>query len=114
LLRVLVLLLSFSAICQGAFCMSASAALCRCGDERLALRCLLPLGFLLLVLGIFWNTLHEALKLRGLGELRASAVGRPDCCPPSYADSIDPEKQNFPLPVASPPGDTAGPGLPPP
>nr|XP_009675971.1 PREDICTED: transmembrane protein 252 [Struthio camelus australis] len=102
-IRFFVLLLSFSAICLGAFCISTRTAL--------AVYCLLPLGFLLLVTGIFWNAFHEAIKYKGLSsifsrnpslrELHVSTIDRPDFYPPSYEDSTDPEKQTFPLPVAS-------------
>ncbi|NXA53123.1 TM252 protein, partial [Nothocercus julius] len=120
--RFFVLLLSFSAICQGAFCISASPALRTCGDERLAHYCLLPLGFLLLAVGIFWNTFHEAAKHKGLGRLfrrspgqpRVSTIDRPGFYPPPYADSTDPEKQDLPLPAAAALKGREAPALPPP
>nr|XP_025956312.1 transmembrane protein 252 [Dromaius novaehollandiae] len=110
-IRLFVLLLSFCAICLGAFCLSTSTLLCKCGNKQLAVYCLLPLGFLLLVTGICWNAFHEAIKYKGLSnifnrnpslrELHVSTIDRPDFYPPSYEDSTDPEKQTFPLPFAS-------------
>ncbi|KFQ89342.1 Transmembrane protein 252, partial [Phoenicopterus ruber ruber] len=105
------LLLSFSIICLGVLCISTSSSICRCGNHKLVFYCLLALGFFLLVTTIFWSTFHEVLKYRSLSstfirnlsprELRVSTIDRPDFYPPSYEDSIDPEKQTSPLPVAS-------------
>ncbi|XP_010581170.1 PREDICTED: transmembrane protein 252 [Haliaeetus leucocephalus] len=110
-IRLFVLLLSFSTICLGVLCISTSSSTCRCGNNELVFYCLLALGFFLLVTGIFWSTFHEVLKYRGLSsifirnpshrELCVSTIDRPDFYPPSYEDSTDPEKQTFPLPVAS-------------
>uniref|UniRef100_A0A8B9MU53 Transmembrane protein 252 n=1 Tax=Accipiter nisus TaxID=211598 RepID=A0A8B9MU53_9AVES len=112
-IRLFVLLLSFSTICLGVLCISTSSSTCRCGNNELVFYFLLALGFFLLVTGIFWSTFHEVLKYRGLSsifiqnpsrrELSVSTIDRyvPDFYPPSYEDSTDPEKQTFPLPVAS-------------
>ncbi|XP_063996472.1 transmembrane protein 252 [Pogoniulus pusillus] len=111
-LRLFVLLLGFTTICLGVLCTStnSSTSTCRCGNSKLVFYCLLALGFFLLVTGIFWSTFHEVLKYRGQssilrqnhrhGELRVSTIDRPEFYPPSYEDSIDPEKQTFPLPLA--------------
>ncbi|NXC20115.1 TM252 protein, partial [Corythaeola cristata] len=109
-IRLLVLLLGFSIFCLGVLCVYTSSSTCRCGNNELVFYCLSPLGFFLLVTGIFWSTFHEVLKYRGLGsifvrnassrELRISTIDRPDFYPPSYEDSTDPEKQTSPLPVA--------------
>ncbi|XP_065512961.1 transmembrane protein 252 [Caloenas nicobarica] len=109
-IRLFVLLLSFSIICLGVLCVSSGSS-CRCGKNELMLYCLLALGLLLLVTGIFWSTFHEVSKYRGLSsifiqnsshrELRISTVDRPDLYPPSYEDSTDPEKQISALPVDS-------------
>nr|XP_009482149.1 PREDICTED: transmembrane protein 252 [Pelecanus crispus] len=109
--RLFVLLLSFSIICLGVLCVSTSFSTCRCGNNELAFYCLLALGFIVLVTGLFWSTFHEVRKYRGLSsifiqnpsrrELCISTIDRPDFYPPSYEDSTDPEKQTFPLPVAS-------------
>ncbi|NXX52696.1 TM252 protein, partial [Scopus umbretta] len=110
-IRLFVLLLGFSTICLGVLCVSTSSSTCRCGNNELVFYCLLALGFVLLVTGIFWSTFHEVLKYRGLSsifirnpscrELRISTTDRPDFYPPSYEDSTDHEKQTSPLPVAS-------------
>ncbi|XP_009949362.1 PREDICTED: transmembrane protein 252 [Leptosomus discolor] len=110
-IHIFLLLLSFSTICLGVLCISTSSSTCRCGNNELVFYCLLALGFFLLVTGIFWSTFHEVLKYRGRSsifmrnprhrELRVSTIDRPDFYPPSYEDSTDPEKQTFPLPVAS-------------
>ncbi|NWS68615.1 TM252 protein, partial [Crotophaga sulcirostris] len=111
IIRLFVLLLGFSIICLGVLCISTRFSTCRCGNKELVVYCLLALGFFFLVTGIFWSTFHEVLKYRGLRslfipnpshrELRISTIDRPDFYPPSYEDSIDSEKQTFPLPVAS-------------
>ncbi|KFQ20997.1 Transmembrane protein 252, partial [Mesitornis unicolor] len=104
-------ILGFSIICLGVLCISTSSSTCRCGNNEVVFYCLLALGFFLLVTGIFWSTVHEVQKYRGLTsifiqnpshrELHISTIDRPDFYPPSYEDSIDPEKQTSPLPVAS-------------
>ncbi|NXY59471.1 TM252 protein, partial [Callaeas wilsoni] len=108
-IRLFMLLLSFSTICLGVLCMSTNSSMCRCGNNRLVFYCLLALGLFLLVTGIFWSTFHEVLKYRALGifirnpshrELHVCTIDRPDFYPPSYEDSIDPEKLVSPLPVA--------------
>ncbi|NXE93145.1 TM252 protein, partial [Menura novaehollandiae] len=109
-IRLFMLLLSFSTICLAVLCMSTNSSMCRCGNNKLVVFCLLALGLFLLVTGIFWNTFHEVLKYRALGifirnrshrELHVCTIYRPDFYPPSYEDSTDPEKQISPLSVAS-------------
>ncbi|NXN67339.1 TM252 protein, partial [Himantopus himantopus] len=110
-IRLFVLLFGFSIICVGVLCISTSYSICRCGNNELVFYCLLALGLFLLVTGIFWSTFYEVLKCGDPGnifirnpsrrELRVSTIDRPDFYPPSYEDSIDPEKQTFPLPVAT-------------
>ncbi|NWS05639.1 TM252 protein, partial [Motacilla alba] len=104
------LLLSFSTICLGVLCMSTNSSMCKCGKNKLVFYCLLALGLCLLVTGIFWSTFHEVLKYRALGifirnpshrEPHVCTIDRPDFYPPSYEDSIDPEKLVSPLSVAS-------------
>ncbi|NXY91647.1 TM252 protein, partial [Alcedo cyanopectus] len=109
-IRLLVLLLGFSAICLAVFCFSTRSSTCRCGNNELGFYCLLALVFFLLVTGIFWSTFHEILKYRGCSsfsiqnpscrEPQVSTIDRPDLYPPSYEDSTDPEKQTSALPVA--------------
>ncbi|KAM9262571.1 transmembrane protein 252 [Morus bassanus] len=110
-IRLFVLLLGFTFICLGVLCISTSSSTGRCGSNELVFYSLLALGFFVLVTGIFWSTFHEVLKYRGFSsifnrnpscrELPISTIYRPDFYPPSYEDSTDPEKQTFPLPVAS-------------
>ncbi|XP_042731310.1 transmembrane protein 252 [Lagopus leucura] len=124
LIRLSVLLLSFSIICLGILCIYTSSSACRCRNSTLVAYCLLALGLLLLVTGIFWSMVHEAMKYGvlsniftrnpGLTELRVSTIDRPDFYPPSYEDSTDPEKQTFPLPVASAPKEQEVINIPPP
>ncbi|NXE78768.1 TM252 protein, partial [Cochlearius cochlearius] len=105
------LLLGFSIICLGVLCVSTCSSTCICGNNELVFYCLLCVGLFLLVTGTFWSTFHEVLKYRGLSsilvrnpshrELRISTIDRPDFYPPCYEDCTDPEKQTFPLPVAS-------------
>ncbi|NXT25255.1 TM252 protein, partial [Syrrhaptes paradoxus] len=118
-IRLFVLLFGFSVFCLGVLCISTSSSKCRCGNNELLLYCLSAFGFFLLVTSIVWSTFHELLKCRGLiftpnpshRELHVSTIDRPDFYPPSYEDSIDPEKQtsalkwqevtNIPLPPYS-------------
>ncbi|NXI52262.1 TM252 protein, partial [Chloroceryle aenea] len=104
-----VLLLGFSIICLGFFCISTRSFTCRCGNNEIVFYCLLALGFFLLVTGIFWSTFHEVLKYSGCSSImiqnpscrgvHVSIMDRPNLYPPSYEDSTDPEKQTSPLPV---------------
>ncbi|XP_066038359.1 transmembrane protein 252 [Chamaea fasciata] len=112
-IRLFTLLLSFSTICLAVLCVSTDSSVCRCGNNKLVFYCLLALGLCLLVTGIFWSTFHEVLKYRALAifirnpshrdhrEPHVCTIDRPDFYPPSYEDSIDPEKLVSPLPVAS-------------
>ncbi|NXO32911.1 TM252 protein, partial [Cisticola juncidis] len=103
------LLLSFSTICLAVLCTSTSSSVCRCGNSKLVFYCLLALGLCLLVTSVFWSTFHEVLKYRALGifirnpshrEPQVCTIDRPDFYPPSYEDSIDPEKLVSSLPAA--------------
>ncbi|XP_003642963.4 transmembrane protein 252 [Gallus gallus] len=124
LIRLSVLLLSFSIICLGVLCIYTGSPACGCGNKKLVAYCLLTLGLLLLVAGVFWSTVHEAMKYGGLSsifmrnpdltELRVSTIDRPDFYPPSYEDSTDPGKQTFPLPVGSAPKEQEVINMPPP
>ncbi|NWU71673.1 TM252 protein, partial [Pterocles burchelli] len=103
-IRLFVLLFGFSVFCLGVLCISTNSSICRCGNNELLFYCLLGFGFFLLVTSIVWSTFHELLKCRGLiftqnpshRELHVSTIDRPDFYPPSYEDSIDPEKQTSP------------------
>lgn len=68
-IRVSVLLLSFSIICLGVLCIYTSSSVCRCGNNKLVVYFLLAVGLLLLVAGVFWSTVHEAMKYRGLSSI---------------------------------------------
>ncbi|NWW48017.1 TM252 protein, partial [Pedionomus torquatus] len=107
-----VLLLGFSIICVGVLCISTSSPTCRCGNNEPVFYCLSALGLFLFVTGICWNTCHEVLKYRdpvrtfiqdpSCRELHVNTIDRPDFYPPSYVlSSTDPEKETFPLTVAS-------------
>ncbi|EOB07112.1 Transmembrane protein C9orf71-like protein, partial [Anas platyrhynchos] len=121
---VSVLLLSFSIICLGVLCIYTSSSVCRCGNNKLVVYFLLAVGLLLLVAGVFWSTVHEAMKYRGLSsifmrnpslrDLHVSTIDRPDFYPPSYEDSTDPAKQTFPLPAVSTPKEQEVINIPPP
>uniref|UniRef100_U3ITZ2 Transmembrane protein 252 n=2 Tax=Anas platyrhynchos TaxID=8839 RepID=U3ITZ2_ANAPP len=125
-IRVSVLLLSFSIICLGVLCIYTSSSVCRCGNNKLVVYFLLAVGLLLLVAGVFWSTVHEAMKYRGLSsifmrnpslrDLHVSTIDRyvPDFYPPSYEDSTDPAKQTFPLPAVSTPKEQEVINIPPP
>ncbi|NWX26215.1 TM252 protein, partial [Notiomystis cincta] len=111
-IRLFMLLLSFSTICLGVLCSTncMNSSRCRCGNNKLVVYCLIALGLFLLVTGIFWSTFHEVLKYRALGilirnpshrDLHVCTIDRPDFYPPSYEDSIEPEKLVSPLSLAS-------------
>ncbi|XP_067424755.1 transmembrane protein 252 [Emydura macquarii macquarii] len=107
LFRIFVLLTGFSIICMGAFCISTGSSLCKCRNKLPIAYSLLPLGFLLLVIGIFWSTCHEVSKQKSLfyvfqrnprhRETHINSVDRPDFYPPCYEDSTDPGKQISPI-----------------
>ncbi|KAG8455223.1 hypothetical protein GDO86_001423 [Hymenochirus boettgeri] len=95
-IRLLFLITGFSLVCLGAFYISSSY-LCDCQGEKILAYCLLPLGFILLLSGIFWTTYHEANKkslfhdmirrVHYQREVHVQTVDRPDFYPPSY-DSV--------------------------
>uniref|UniRef100_A0A669QUR7 Transmembrane protein 252 n=1 Tax=Phasianus colchicus TaxID=9054 RepID=A0A669QUR7_PHACC len=115
---------NFSIICLGILCIYTRSSACRCGNSMLVAYCLLALGLLLLVTGVFWSMVHEAMKYGALRDnsrftmmhfiLVCCFSFRPDFYPPSYEDSTDPEKQTFPLPVASAPKEQEVINIPPP
>ncbi|XP_036593471.1 transmembrane protein 252 [Trichosurus vulpecula] len=99
----LTLLSGFLIICLGAVFISMGSGP-NCRGKLILAYCLLPLGFLILLSGIFWSTYQQASQSKaiftrvlrqhlGLGDLQIPTVDRPDFYPPSYEDSIDPEKQ---------------------
>ncbi|XP_060092389.1 transmembrane protein 252 [Heteronotia binoei] len=123
-LRLCVLLLGFAVICSGAFCISTGSSACKCNNVPIAYF-LLPLGFFLLISGIFWSTYHEASKHKSLfhriiqqnprfRDSHINTIDRPDFYPPSYEDSTDPEKLTFPLPDGILEGERNSYNIPPP
>ncbi|XP_001507945.1 transmembrane protein 252 [Ornithorhynchus anatinus] len=102
-LRFLTLLTGFLIICLGAFFVSTGSLL-RCRGSLFLPYFLLPLGFLILMSGIFWSTYHQATQSKnmfsdvfrqhlGPRATHIQTVDRSDFYLPSYEDSIDPEKQ---------------------
>ncbi|XP_020857463.1 transmembrane protein 252 [Phascolarctos cinereus] len=96
-------LTGFLIICLGAFFFSMGSG-SNCRGKLILAYCFLPLGFLILLSGIFWSTYQQASQSKhifnrvlrqhlGHEDLQIPAVDRPDFYPPSYEDSIDPEKQ---------------------
>lgn len=84
-LRILVLLLGFAIICLGAFCISTDASVCKCNSLPIAYL-LLPFGFFLLLLGIFWSTYHEASKHKSLFHSIMRGSSR---CQDTHVNTID-------------------------
>ncbi|XP_069481866.1 transmembrane protein 252 [Ambystoma mexicanum] len=103
-LRFSLLIIGFSLVCLGAFYVSTSYV-CNCGSEMVLAYSLLPLGFLFLLVGIFWSTYHEAnhkslfhtvmRQFPRQREMHIETVDRPDFYPPSYEESQDLELQHY-------------------
>ncbi|XP_026961796.1 transmembrane protein 252 [Sagmatias obliquidens] len=100
------LLMGFLMICLGAFFIS-SGSLFNCQGNLILAYLLLPLGFVILLSGIFWSTYHQASESKGVfsrvlrhygaqGALPLATVDRPDFYPPAYEESLDAEKQGCP------------------
>ncbi|XP_044120279.1 transmembrane protein 252 [Neovison vison] len=105
-LCALALLTGFLMICLGAFFIS-SGSLFNCRGNLILAYMLLPLGFVILLSGIFWSTYRQARESKGvfthvlrrrlsLGALPLATVDRPDFYPPAYEESLDAEKQPCP------------------
>ncbi|XP_004591938.2 transmembrane protein 252 [Ochotona princeps] len=99
LLGVFVLLTGFLMICLGAFFI-ASGSVFSCWGSQMLAYLLLPLGFGVLLSGIFWSTCRQASKSKGvfshvLGQHLVQVapslvtVDRPDFYPPAYEESTD-------------------------
>ncbi|KAG8455225.1 hypothetical protein GDO86_001425 [Hymenochirus boettgeri] len=95
-IRLLFLITGFSLVCLGAFYISSSY-LCDCQGEKILAYCLLPLGFILLLSGIFWTTpdfyppsydsvIHESVCSTTNCEMRAMEEGL-NIPPPLYTES---------------------------
>ncbi|KAJ1206942.1 hypothetical protein NDU88_002335 [Pleurodeles waltl] len=101
--RFSLLVIGFSLVCLGAFYVSSSYA-CNCGSEMALSYALLPLGFVLLLVGIFWTTYHEAnhksffhsvvRQFPRPRQVHIETVDRPDFYPPTYEESQDLESQH--------------------
>ncbi|XP_005388638.1 PREDICTED: transmembrane protein 252 [Chinchilla lanigera] len=97
------LLIGFLMICLGAFFIS-SDSIFHCQKNLVLAYLLLPLGFGMLLSGIFWSTYQQASKSKGVfghvlrqhlahRDLPLATVDRPDFYPPAYEESLDAEKQ---------------------
>ncbi|XP_006040880.1 transmembrane protein 252 [Bubalus kerabau] len=97
------LLTGFLMICLGAFFIS-SASLFNCQGNLTLAYLLLPLGFVILLSGIFWSTYHQASESKGVfnrvlgqyhaqGALPLATVDRPGFYPPAYEESLAADKR---------------------
>ncbi|KAM6182203.1 transmembrane protein 252 [Erethizon dorsatum] len=102
-LCALTLLIGFLMICLGAFFVSSDSIL-HCQKHLVLAYLLLPLGFGMLLSGIFWSAYWQASKSKGVfshvlrqhlahRDLPLATVDRPDFYPPAYEESLDTEKQ---------------------
>ncbi|XP_004440730.1 PREDICTED: transmembrane protein 252 [Ceratotherium simum simum] len=100
-LCALALLMGFLMICLGAFFIS-SGSIFDCPGNLI-----LPLGFVILLSGIFWSTYRQASESNRVfghvlrqhlaqGALPLATVDRPDFYPPAYEESLHAEKQTCP------------------
>ncbi|XP_028619802.1 transmembrane protein 252 [Grammomys surdaster] len=99
------LLTGFLMICLGGFFISNSIFH---SQKNLAVAyVLLPMGFVILLSGIFWGTYRQANENKGMfnhvlrqhlasQDLPLATVDRPDFYPPAYDDSLDVEKEACP------------------
>ncbi|XP_042555345.1 transmembrane protein 252 [Dipodomys spectabilis] len=103
ILSALALLTGFLMICLGAFFISADS-LIHCQRTLIMAYLLLPLGFVILLSGVFWSTYCQASNNKGMfshmlrqylgrGDLPLDTVDRPHFYPPAYEESLDAEKQ---------------------
>ncbi|KAM4877448.1 transmembrane protein 252 [Thomomys bottae] len=103
ILCALALLTGFLMICLGAFFISADSVF-HCHRNLIMAYLLLPLGFVVLLSGVFWSNYCQASNNKGMfshvlrqyltqGDLSLDTVDRPDFYPPAYEESLDAEKQ---------------------
>uniref|UniRef100_A0A8C6RN76 Transmembrane protein 252 n=1 Tax=Nannospalax galili TaxID=1026970 RepID=A0A8C6RN76_NANGA len=96
------LLTGFLMICLGAFFISSNSIF-HCQGNLVVAYVLLPLGFVILLSGIFWSTYRQANENKGVfshvlrqhlarRDLPLATVDRPDFYPPAYEDSLGAEK----------------------
>ncbi|XP_006863894.1 PREDICTED: transmembrane protein 252 [Chrysochloris asiatica] len=106
LLCALTLLTGFLVVCLGAFFIS-SGSVFSCRGNLIAAYLLLPLGFVILLSGIFWSTYRQACKSKRmfshvvrqhLAQGSLATVDRPDFYPPAYEESPGAVKQTWEIP----------------
>ncbi|XP_002742936.1 transmembrane protein 252 [Callithrix jacchus] len=106
LLCVLALLMGFLMVCLGAFFISRSSTF-SCQESLIVAYLLLPLGFVILLSGIFWSNYRQVTESKEVfrhvlgqhlahGALPLATVDRPDFYPPAYEESLEGEKQSCP------------------
>ncbi|XP_003420513.2 transmembrane protein 252 [Loxodonta africana] len=95
----LTILTGFLVICLGAFFISSGSSF-NCRGNLIMAYLLLPLGFVILLSGIFWSIYRQARKSTRMlrqhlaqGHLALATVDRPDFYPPAYEESLDADKQ---------------------
>uniref|UniRef100_A0A4X1W5U3 Transmembrane protein 252 n=1 Tax=Sus scrofa TaxID=9823 RepID=A0A4X1W5U3_PIG len=100
------LLMGFLMICLGAYFIS-TGSMFSCQGNLILAYVLLPLGFVILLSGIFWSTYRQASESKGVfgrvlrqhraqGAVPLATVDRPDFYPPAYEERLDAEKQACP------------------
>ncbi|XP_068097895.1 transmembrane protein 252 [Hyperolius riggenbachi] len=97
LLRFSLLGIGFSLVCLGAFFVSSSSN-SNSQNETIVAYTIMPLGFLLLLCGIFWSTYHEAnhkslfqymiRRIHSQQQVQIETIDRPDFYPPSYERAL--------------------------
>ncbi|KAM9330691.1 transmembrane protein 252 [Gastrophryne carolinensis] len=97
ILRFALLAIGFCLVCLGAFFVSSSYS-CNCRNETIVAYTVMPLGFLLLLAGIFWSTYHEAnhkslfqtmiRRIHSQQQVHVETVDRPNFYPPSYERAL--------------------------
>nr|XP_006217249.1 transmembrane protein 252 isoform X1 [Vicugna pacos] len=103
LLCAFALLMGFLMICLGAFFISSGSAF-NCQGKLILAYLLLPLGFVILLSGIFWSTYRQASENKGVFSrvlrqhlaqeaLPLATVDRPDFYPPAYEECLEAGKQ---------------------
>ncbi|MBZ3873743.1 Transmembrane protein 252 [Sciurus carolinensis] len=106
ILCTLALLTGFLMICLGAFFIS-SDSIFHCQRNLIMAYSLLPLGFVILLSGIFWSTYRQASENKEVfshalrrhlahGDLPLATVDRPDFYPPAYEESLNAQKHPCP------------------
>ncbi|XP_037021468.2 transmembrane protein 252 [Artibeus jamaicensis] len=99
------LLTGFLTVCLGAFFMSLGSSI-SCQRNLILAYVLLPLGFVILLGGIFWSTYRQASGNKGMfshvlrqhlahGPEILATVDRPDFYPPAYEEGLAAEKQSY-------------------